>query len=72
MQEQVKLSVKNTLWVVANSNMMNLYSATTHKVRVMVWWRQAYVAAITVTAILTAGAAAMYVVSSVKGKKEGN
>ena len=72
MQEQVKQSLKNTLWVVANSNMMNLYSATTHKVSVMVWWRQAYIAAITVTAILTAGAAAMYVVSVIKGRKEKN
>lgn len=72
MQEQVKQSLKNTLWVVANSNMMNLYSATTHKVSVMVWWRQAYIAAITITAILTAGAAAMYVVSVIKGRKEKN
>ena len=70
MQSQVKQSLKNTLWVVANSNMMNLYSATTHKVSVMVWWRQAYVAAITITAVLTVAAAALYVLSVVKNKKE--
>lgn len=72
LQEQVKLSIKNTLWVVANSNMMNFYTASAHKERVMVWWRQAYVAAIVITGVLAAGAVAMYAISTLKKKKEDN
>ena len=70
MQNTVKNSVKRTLWCFAQSNLMNRYSSTTHTEWQMTWWRGAYIAAITVTCIITVGAAAMYALSVIKGKKE--
>ena len=70
MQEIVKTSVKRTLWSFSQSNLMNRYSSSSHLVSYNTWWRVAYKTAIGVFAVLTAGAAVMYVVSAVKGSKE--
>lgn len=70
MQGIIRTSVKRTLWSFAHSNLMNRYNATTHKEWRMTYWRAAYIAAITVTAVLTVASAAMYVVATVKSKKE--
>ena len=48
---------------------MNRYNASTHVVWQMTSWRAAYIAAITVTAVLTAGMIALYVISVVKTKE---
>lgn len=70
MQNIIKNSVKRTLWTFAQSNLMNRYSSTTHTVSVMTWWRSAYTAAIVIFAVLTAASAAMYVVTTIKSRKE--
>ena len=70
MQNIIKTSIKRTLWSFGQSNLMNRYNASTHKEWRMTPWRAMYIAGITVTAVLSAGCAAMYVVSVLKGKKE--
>ena len=70
MMQALKDSNKNLLWAIAQCNLMNRYNASTHVVWQMTSWRAAYIAAITVTAVLTVGAVVMYVVSWMKGKEE--
>jgi beta-glucosidase-like glycosyl hydrolase len=70
MQSILKTSVKRTLWTFAQSNLMNRYSATTHTEWQMTSWRAAYISVIVVSAVLVAGCAALYVVSTIKHKKE--
>lgn len=67
---QVKNANKRTLYVLAQSNLMNKYNASVHTERLMTWWRAAYISAITVTAVFTAAGAALYVLSVIKGKEE--
>lgn len=70
MQNIIKTSVKRTLWAFSQSNLMNRYAASTHKEWRMTSWRVMYISAIVVTSVLSAGCAAMYVVSAIKGRKE--
>lgn len=70
MQQILKTSIKRTLWAFTQSNLMNRYSSTTHAEWRMTSWRAAYIAAITITAVVTAGAVAMYVISLAKDKEE--
>lgn len=67
---QLRNANKRTLYVLAQSNLINKYNASVHTERLMTWWRATYISAITITAVLTAGGIAMYVVSVIKGKKE--
>ncbi len=70
MQNIIKTSIKRTLWSFGQSNLMNRYNASTHKEWRMTPWRAMYISAITVTAVLSAGCVAMYVLSVIKGRKE--
>lgn len=70
MMQALKDNNKNLLWAIAQCNLMNRYNASTHVVWQMTSWRAGYIAAITVTAVLTVGAVVMYVVSWMKGKEE--
>lgn len=69
MMQALKDNNKNLLWAICQSNLMNRYNASTHVVWQMTSWRAAYIAAITVTAVLTAGMIALYVISVVKTKE---
>ena len=69
MMQARKDNNKNLLWAICQSNLMNRYNASTHVVWQMTSWRAAYIAAITVTAVLTAGMIALYVISVVKTKE---
>ncbi len=70
MMAALKNSNKNLLWAFANSNLMNRYSATTHRVSQMTWWRVAYISAIVVVSVITAAFAVLYIISVFK--KEAN
>lgn len=71
-QKALKESNKRLLFALCHSNLMNAYNATTHTESCLTWWRAAYIAAIVVTAIGSVGSAALYVVSVVKNKKDGD
>lgn len=68
MVEALQQSMHYALYALANSYAMDL-NINTHTVSLMTWWRQLYTALITVTAVLTVGCAAAYVVFSVRNKK---
>jgi len=70
MQNIIKTSLKRTLWSFGQSNLMNRYNASTHKEWRMTPWRAMYISALVITSVLAAGGAAMFVVSTIKGKKE--
>ena len=61
MMESLKESNKNLLWAIAQTNMMNRYNSSTHSVWQMTSWRVAYIAAISVTGVLTAMSVVMFV-----------
>lgn len=69
-QGKLKNSVQRTLWIIARSNIMNRYNSTTRAISQMTWWRAAYIAAISTTAVLTTAFATCYVVGVIKDKKE--
>lgn len=69
MNQALRQSNHDFLWGLAQSNLMNRFNASTHKVWNMTWWRATYIAAISVTAVLTLGAAVMFVLET---RKEGN
>ena len=71
-QKALKASNKRLLFALCHSNLMNAYNATTHTESCLTWWRVAYVAAIVVAAIGSVGSIALYVVSVVKNKKDGD
>ena len=68
MVEALQQSMHYALYALANSYAMDL-NINNHTVSLMTWWRQLYTALITVTAVLTVGCAAAYVVFSVRNKK---
>ena len=70
MQEAVRNSVKRTLWVFTQSNLMNRYSAQTRTEWRMTPWRAMYMGAMAVSGVLTLAAAVMYVLPGKKRKKE--
>ncbi len=70
MMQALKDSNHNLLWTFANCNLMNRYSATTHRVSQMTWWRAAYISAIVVFAVATAVFVVLYIISVFK--KEAN
>ena len=70
MQEIVRTSVKRTLWSFAHSNLMNRYSASTHKEWRMTPWRGMYMGAIAVTGVLALGSFAAFCIIGRKTKKE--
>lgn len=65
-QQALRLSNKRMVWAITQSNVMNAYNSTTHRVSHMTWWRVAYITGIAVTSVLTVAAAVMFVVSAVK------
>ena len=65
----IQQDVKYALWALANSNAMNGVNSTTHTENVMTWWRAAYIAAIAVTAVVTAAGVIGYTVVRVRGSK---
>lgn len=67
LQNALKESAKNTLYTLANSNMMNRYAENAVRVNVMTSWRAAYYGAIGVTG---AGALVFIVLFLVSKKKE--
>ncbi len=69
MQQALKDSNKNLLWAFAQSNLMNRYSASTHVESQMTWWRIAYITAIVVFSLITAGLLVLYILSL---RKENN
>lgn len=71
LQQHVKESAHNILYVMAQSNLMNRYNSTTRIIQSMTWWRAAYIALIAVSGILTVACGAGYVFSvRKKSKKE--
>lgn len=65
----IKQNVHYALWALANSNAMNGVNSTTHTENVMTWWRAAYIAAIAVTGVVTAGGVVGYITVRVRGAK---
>jgi beta-glucosidase len=72
LQSRMKLAVKNLLWVVAQSNMMNYINAT--QAWNMTSWRAGYIFISIAAGICVAGSVAMYVLTdlNVFKKKEEN
>ena len=70
MLEALKHAAHNVLWVFCQSNLMNMYNSTSHAVWQMTWWRGAYISMIVVFGVLAAASAALYVVGSVKKRRE--
>ncbi len=68
--QAVKDAIHHNLYVLAQSNYMNMVNTSSYTVEVMTSWRIGYTVAICVTAVLTIGCAAVYVLSLVKSKKE--
>jgi len=71
-QNALKMSNKRLLYTLCQSNLMNVYAGTPTVVQLVTWWMVAYIALIVVAAILTAGSAAMYVISTIKSSKKEN
>lgn len=69
-QQAMRLSNKRMVWALTQSNVMNAYNSTTHRVSHMTWWRTAYISGICVMSALTAAAVAMCVISAVKGRRK--
>ena len=72
LQLALKESVHRTLWTFCQSNMMNSTNSSSITVPLMTWWRATYISMIIISAVICAGSAAMYVVSTIKSKKEEN
>lgn len=70
LMQSLRSSNHDLLWALSQSNLTNRYNANTRLVWLMTWWRAAYISAICVFGALTLGAAALYVLSYIKGKKE--
>ena len=70
-QNALKASNKRLIYTLCRSNIMNQYNSTTHREKLVTWWRVAYTMAIIVAAAGTAAGVAMYAVSTVKEKKKG-
>ena len=70
MLEALKHAAHNVLWVFCQSNLMNMYNSTSHAVWQMTWWRGAYISMIVVFGVLAAASAALYVIGSVKKRRE--
>lgn len=69
MLEAIQTDLHYALWALANSNAMNGVNSTTHTENIMTWWRAAYLAAIGVTGVITAGGVIGYAVTRVRGAK---
>ncbi len=70
MLEALKHAAHNVLWVFCQSNLMNMYNSTSHAVWQMTWWRGAYISMIVVFGVLAAASAALYVIGSIKKRRE--
>ncbi len=66
----IREALHTILYTVVNSNYMNGINSTSREVRLRTWWRDAYTAAIAVSASLFVVCAALYVAGSVLGRKE--
>ena len=70
--QALKHAAHNVLWVFCQSNLMNMYNSTSHAVWQMTWWRGAYISMIVVFGVLAAASAALYVIGSIKKRREVN
>ena len=70
LQLALKDSVHRTLYTFCQSVLMNQTNSSTKVIELVTWWRVAYVALIAVSATLTLGSAAMFVLSTIKTKEE--
>lgn len=70
MQESIKESAHNVLYAMSQSNLMNRYNSTTRIEQQMTWWRMLYIAIAGVSAVLTLGSFAFFVLSTRRKESE--
>mgnify|MGYP001052389320 CR=1 FL=1 len=69
-QNALKMSNKRLIYTLCQSNLMNVYGGNARVETLVTWWHVTYVVFIVVAAVLTAGAASMYVLSELKSRKK--
>lgn len=69
-QESIKKSVKNTLYALSQSNLMNRYNSTTRMETRLTWWSGAILGTAIGSGVLTLACAALYIFSDKSKKKE--
>lgn len=72
LQESIKESAHNVLYAMSQSNLMNRYNSSTRIAQQMTWWRMIYMAVGGVSAALTIGFFALYVLSAKRKEGEEN
>lgn len=67
---QLRKNMHYQWYAYANSNLMNGMNETSRIVSHMTWWRGLLIGGITAFSVLTAGAIALYIITSIKGKDD--
>lgn len=70
MLNAIKQRLHETLWVFAQSNLMNSVNSTSHIKQIDTWWRMSYKATIGISGCLTLICAAFYSTNTIKNKKK--